>query len=385
MTETHLVVDGSNIATEGRTAPSLAQLNEAVTAFIHDHRFDNVVVVVDATFPKRIDSAEVAEFEAAVLAGEILTPPAGAVGRGDAFVLQIADRSGASVLSNDSFQEFHGLHEWLFEQDRLWGGKPVPGVGWVFVQRTPVRGPTSRRATKAAKAGQTTPVATPGDAPRRARRSRGGSTDASGSTSAEQGRKRKQPAKRTRKQAAAADEPSTTAVESGTPAAKRGRRRRGGSGGETVNSPAEFLAFVTEHPLDSLVEGTVTEFSSHGAYVSVGPTRCYIGLKSMGDPPPRSPRDVLQLGEVRSFIVRRVDTPRRGVDLALSGDDVAGTTSPPVTAAARRSTAGGGSKQPPAQSGEPSEEDAVAVKKKAPAKRKAAAKKKAPAKRKAAA
>ena len=158
MTETHLVVDGSNIATEGRTAPSLAQLNDAVTAFIQDHRFDNVVVVVDATFPKRIDSSEVAEFEAAVLAGEILTPPAGAVGRGDAFVLQIAERSGASVLSNDSFQEFHGLHDWLFDDERLWGGKPVPGVGWVFVQRTPVRGPTSRRATKAAKSGRTTPV-----------------------------------------------------------------------------------------------------------------------------------------------------------------------------------------------------------------------------------
>jgi len=40
MTETHLVVDGSNIATEGRTAPSLAQLNDAVTAFIADHEFD---------------------------------------------------------------------------------------------------------------------------------------------------------------------------------------------------------------------------------------------------------------------------------------------------------------------------------------------------------
>ena len=55
MAHSHLVVDGSNIATEGRTAPSLEQLNVAVTDFIKEHHFDNVVVVVDATFAHRID------------------------------------------------------------------------------------------------------------------------------------------------------------------------------------------------------------------------------------------------------------------------------------------------------------------------------------------
>lgn len=107
MSTDHLVVDGSNIATEGRTAPSLAQLNDAVTDFVREHPFDNVVVIVDATFPNRIDESERTEYEEALLAGELLTPPAGAVGRGDAFVLQIADRTGATILSNDSFQEFH--------------------------------------------------------------------------------------------------------------------------------------------------------------------------------------------------------------------------------------------------------------------------------------
>ncbi len=151
MTSSQLVVDGSNIATEGRTAPSLAQLDEAVRDFLKEHEFDNVVVVVDATFAHRIDPSERDAYEEAVLAGELLTPPAGAVGRGDAFVLQIAERSGATVLSNDSFQEFHATYEWLFSDGRLWGGKPVPGVGWVFVARVPVRGPVSRRATRAAK------------------------------------------------------------------------------------------------------------------------------------------------------------------------------------------------------------------------------------------
>ncbi|HPG13797.1 MAG TPA: hypothetical protein PK434_03875, partial [Microthrixaceae bacterium] len=151
MSKDHLVVDGSNIATEGRTAPSLAQLNDAVTDFLKDHSFANVVVIVDATFPNRIDASERAEYEEAILAGELLTPPAGAVGRGDAFVLQIAERTGATILSNDSFQEFHASNPWLFEEDRLWGGKPVPGVGWVFVPRVPVKGPTSRRSYRDAK------------------------------------------------------------------------------------------------------------------------------------------------------------------------------------------------------------------------------------------
>ena len=58
-----------------------------------------------------------------------MSPPAGAVGRGDGFLLQIADRTGGTVISNDSFQEFHAEYEWLFEPGRLIGGKPVPGVG----------------------------------------------------------------------------------------------------------------------------------------------------------------------------------------------------------------------------------------------------------------
>ena len=76
-----------------------------------------------------------------MLAGELVSPPAGAIGRGDAFVLQIADKADAVILSNDSFQEFHGQYPWLFDEGRLIGGKPVPGLGWVFLLRTPVRGP----------------------------------------------------------------------------------------------------------------------------------------------------------------------------------------------------------------------------------------------------
>ena len=105
-----IVVDGSNLATEGRTLPSLAQLNEAIETFLEEYRgftAEDVTVVVDASFGHRIDPSEVRPFEEAIEHGEMVTPPAGAVGRGDGFILRIAEKSGALVLSNDSFQEFH--------------------------------------------------------------------------------------------------------------------------------------------------------------------------------------------------------------------------------------------------------------------------------------
>src|SRR4029453_6000252 len=103
----HVVVDGSNIATEGRSMPSLAQLNEAVNSYIADHPGVRVTVEVDAPIANN----------------ERVAPPAGAVGRGDAFVLSIAKKAKATILSNDSFQEFHGEHKWLFD-----GGRPVGGT-----------------------------------------------------------------------------------------------------------------------------------------------------------------------------------------------------------------------------------------------------------------
>src|SRR3954470_2718185 len=131
----HVVVDGSNLATEGRALPSLKQLNEAVLSYMDEHPDDIITVVGDATVGHRIDPREVPEFDAAVENNELVAPPAGAIGRGDAFVLTIANKAGAVILSNDSFQEFHGDYAWLFAEGPLIGGKPVPHVGWVFVPR----------------------------------------------------------------------------------------------------------------------------------------------------------------------------------------------------------------------------------------------------------
>ena len=134
------MVDGSNIATEGRSTPSLAQLNDAVMAFRDEFPDAVVTVVVDATFGHRIDKRESTTFDEAVAHNELVAPPAGAIGRGDAFVLSIANKVGARILSNDSFQEFHGDYPWLFDDGRLIGGKPVPFVGWVFVERSARQG-----------------------------------------------------------------------------------------------------------------------------------------------------------------------------------------------------------------------------------------------------
>jgi hypothetical protein len=314
MVKTHIVVDGSNLATEGRTAPSLEQLDEAVTAFIGEHPDSEVTVVVDATFGHRIVESEKAEYEEAILAGELVTPPAGAVGRGDAFVLQIADKASATVLSNDSFQEFHGTYDWLFDDGRLIGGKPVRNVGWVFVMRTPVRGPTSRRATRAVRTGKAT-TSTSSRATADGEASSGASTGAS-----RPGRKRATRAKKSSGRAAPAAPADSAAVVTTPPSSsKKGRRRRGGStASEPINELGPFLAFVEAHPVGSVANGTVDRFSSHGAYAVVDGALCYVPLKSMGDPPPAKAREVLALGEVRPFEVTSFDSQRRGIDVALA-------------------------------------------------------------------
>ncbi len=381
MTVNHVVVDGSNLATEGRTLPSLQQLDEAVRAFIDEFKPKNVTVVVDASFPNRIDESERESFEEAVRAGEVISPPAGVIGRGDAFVLQIADRADAVVLSNDSFQEFHGQYGWLFDQGRLIGGKPVPHVGWVFMDRSPVRGPLSRRsvsdakqaAKKAAKKTTKAPKGKEAAEPKPAKaKGAPGGADAAPTS--------RRSSKRGPSGGAGAGPARGASLATQPDAAGRGRNRRGGGGGgggvEPYNEALPFIEFVASHPVGSTVEGEVERFASHGAYVLADGTRCYLPLKHLADPPPRSAREVLSSGERYQFVVQAFDTPRRGVDLAMPGVV-------PISAA-DAAAAGAASDPVPDQ---PEEERVATAKKKAAAKkapaRKKSAAKKAPARKKA--
>ena len=290
MARPHFVIDGSNLATEGRTMPSLAQLREAVAALRGEQPDSTITVVVDASFEHRIDKQEQPSFQAAEAAGDVVSPPAGAIGRGDGFLLQIANRTGGTVVSNDSFQEFHGEYDWLFEPGRLIGGKPVPGVGWIFSLRSPVRGPKSHRAVRVAN------------------REAG-------------------PDK--------ADKAVTAAIAAATADAlapsqhgSRPRRRRAGPPPGAVNDPHPFLMFVINHPLGDTVEGLIEEFASHGAFIRSDGVRAYVPLTAMGEPPPTRARDVLQRGATCPFVVQAFDAPRRGVELALPGfERIAGTAS----------------------------------------------------------
>jgi len=276
----HVIVDGSNIATEGRSQPSLKQLNEAVMAFMAENPKDKITVVVDATFGHRIDRKEVAEFDEAIANNELVAPPAGTVGRGDAFVLMIAQKVGASILSNDSYQEFHGEYRWLFDEGRLIGGKPVPNVGWVFVTRTPVRGEKSRRATAGKKAQKTPKVSAAAMKPMPVPKA----------------------------PPPGASMPKKKVVTEAKPSAPR-----------AVNGVLPFLHFVEKHPIGSVVKGVVDSYSSHGAYVKMGDVNGYVPLRLMGDPMPRSARDVMKIGDEVSLEVVSVVATRRSIDLKPTG------------------------------------------------------------------
>jgi hypothetical protein len=198
---------------------------------------------------------------------------------------------GATVLSNDSFQEFHGEHAWLFDPGRLMGGTPVPGIGWIFVPRSPVRGPKSRIAVRDSR--RTT------------------------------GKVERAIAAATKEAVAPADSVKGSRKKKGVPDVER-RTGRGGAREverrrvpQAVNDPLTFISFVADHPLGATLEAEVDSFTSHGAVVLVGDMRCYVPLSGLGDPPPRSAREVLKRGERRAFVLTALDPHRRGVELAL--------------------------------------------------------------------
>jgi hypothetical protein len=331
----HVIVDGSNLATEGRTLPSLKQLNEAVAAYRDDHPDALITVVVDATFGHRIDTKEVAAFEKAIETNAFVAPPAGAVGRGDGFILSIAQKANASILSNDSYQEFHGEYAWLFDEGRLIGGKPVPHVGWVFVNRVPVRGPVSRRSVKEQKIVDKSPSrgrgrksasdGTPGlsaDGPMPVPKmpppgpvSVGGSTPSAASsasaaaTAAPSSRRGggRQPRQDRPEVESAPTSPSST----GSPA------DRNSTAAKSTNDLLAFLGFVEHYPVGTAVTAVVESYSSHGAYVAIGDAKGYVPLRLMADPAPRSAREVMAIGETVTLVVNSFGPARRSIDLAV--------------------------------------------------------------------
>ncbi len=341
MSVRYVVVDGSNLATEGRSLPSLQQLDEAVRAYMVEDPAADIVVVVDASFEHRVEESERTRFKEAEAAGELVTPPAGAIGRGDAFILKIAERANAVVLSNDSFQEFHGEHPWLFDEGRLIGGKPVRGVGWIFTPRLPVRGVKSQRATKAAKkavggvraakavvtlpAGVTPSI---GDtislAPKKAPAKRVAKKVAAEPVAENDAAPvKKAPVKRVAKKVVVEPLPDEVASVPRAPRAARSPDTPTTSPRTTpVNGEEEFKSFARYHRPGSSVSATVHSFTSHGALVHVtmrsgAIIECYAPKSALASPPPARARDVLRRGEQHSFTVVSLDLARRTVEVSL--------------------------------------------------------------------
>lgn len=307
----HIIVDGSNIATEGRTEPSLAQLDEAVTALIAEYKGAKITVIVDATFGHRIAKKERAEFETAIANNELVAPPAGAVGRGDAFILAIADKANASILSNDSYQEFHGKYKWLFDEGRLIGGKPVPLVGWVFVERLPVRGPTSRRSVRTGAVVKKESSASP---------------EASKPMPVP---KTPPPNARMKAQPASKPQPEKRQAEK---RAKKSAPEKARSAAPVVmaNDVVPYLEFVEKHPAGTKVKAVVQSYAANGVTVSIGNVAGYVPLRNMATPIPRSARDVFKIGDTVTLTVVGYTPARRSVDLGVP-DVVASFVKAPAT------------------------------------------------------
>ncbi len=305
----HVVVDGSNLATEGRTSPSLKQLHEAVLSFMNEYPDTKVTVVVDATFGHRIDKREVVEFNDAIDNNELVSPPAGAVGRGDGFVLTIAKKIGATVVSNDSYQEFHQDHPWLFDSGRLMGGKPVPLVGWVFIDRLPVR-PSAAKSVKKASREANRPMPIPRTPPpniKLAAKTKAATTSSSASSTAT---------------TAATQAPSTRTKPT-----------------TAVNELAPFLEFVEKYKLGSKVKGVVESYSAHGVYVRIGDVLGYLPLRLMANPAPRSAREFVKIGQQVSLVVSSFTASRRSIDVGIVGPVTAVKKAVPVKKSKKRPAA----------------------------------------------
>ncbi|MGP4051581.1 Hsp70 family protein [Streptomyces sp. 2A115] len=141
-----LVVDGSNLAWIGRSPtrvgvyeaddrPSFAQLTAAREALAKKYPDAEIHLVVDASFRHKISEEERDQVGAALSKGDIIQPPAGTEGKGDALIVAIADESDAVIVTNDNYAELQSRYPWLRETGRVLGATHTKGV-WIFTPRT---------------------------------------------------------------------------------------------------------------------------------------------------------------------------------------------------------------------------------------------------------
>lgn len=88
-------------------------------------------------------------------------------------------------------------------------------------------------------------------------------------------------------------------------------------GGDPVNELMPFLDFVETSPVGTRRVGQVERFASHGAYVRVGDVSVYVSLRLMADPPPKSARAQVKIGEEVGVTIVGFVAERRSIDGAF--------------------------------------------------------------------
>ena len=292
MTDTTLVVDGSNIATEGRTAPNLQQLDEAVPR-LHRRAPPRSRDRRGRTRPSDIGSTPrrslASKRPSSTATWSRLRP--GPSDEATHSSCRFADRSNRQrVLQR--FVPGVPRHLRLAVRQRPAGRRQARTSDRLGVRRT-----DSRCAGRPAVA----PSASPnnGLSPARppaaqvlhrdavvTRRPVPPATEA-------RVRAHRRRGSRSKRTAEVDEAPTVSGVELGPmpvpktpPPAPASRQRTKSPSRPAVNEPLPFLQFVTEYPIGGTVTGEVVEFSSHGAYVTVGQARCYVPLKALGSPAP---------------------------------------------------------------------------------------------------
>ena len=186
----------------------------------------------------------------------------------------------------------------------------MPHIGWVFVNRLPVTGPTSRKSVSEAKRGRTPkikcgkPRGQPADADSRGTAARRDPAEGRAGRDCQAGRGRCETCSRhgqARRHAQVV----------------RGSEDRTDTEEHRNNDLLAFLTFVEHHTPGSSVNAIVENYSSHGAYVRIGDVKGYVPLSLMSDPPPRSAREFMKIGESITLVVESFAPTRRSIDLAI--------------------------------------------------------------------
>ena len=138
-----VLIDASNVARDGGGSPDIGRLVSCLEAARRDFPGHQVTMIADASL-SRITELESGPVEFSKLKNlmatrDLVSVPPGVRGKADKMILNLASERNGIVVSNDSFKEFQSDFPWLFQDGRLFGHSEVPGFGWRFTPRLPVR------------------------------------------------------------------------------------------------------------------------------------------------------------------------------------------------------------------------------------------------------